>query len=136
MASVGTPDRPSYLSKEESFMYDREANFPMEDTMNDARIEYTENGMTNLSSRRCQIIKISKSSAVLTMPTQFKLPQTFYLDVPSARIGMIGCLVKRVHANNVVEARFLRLINDRDLNRIFVYSTHPNHRNRVLDIYG
>ncbi|KQV44562.1 hypothetical protein ASE37_03405 [Rhizobium sp. Root268] len=117
-------------------MYDREANFPMEDTMNDARIEYTENGMTNLSSRRCQIIKISKSSAVLTMPTQFKLPQNFYLDVPSARIGMVGCLVKRVHANNVVEARFLRLISDRDLNRIFVYSTHPNHRNRVLDIYG
>ncbi len=136
MASAGTVDRPTYLSKEESFMYDREANFPMEDTMNDARIEYTENGMTHLSSRRCQIIKISKSSAVLTMPTQFKLPQNFYLDVPSARIGMIGCLVKRVHANNIVEARFLRLISDRDLNRIFVYSTHPNHRNRVLDIYG
>lgn len=136
MEMAGAVDRPTYLSKEESFMYDREANFPMEDTMNDARIEYTENGMTNLSSRRCQIIKISKSSAVLTMPTQFKLPQNFYLDVPSARIGMIGCLVKRVHANNVVEARFLRLMSDRDLNRIFVYSTHPNHRNRVLDIYG
>ena len=68
-------------------------------------------------------------------PTQFKLPQNFYLDIPSARIGMIGCIVKRVHANNIIEARFLRLMSERDLNRIFVYSTHPNHRNRVLDIY-
>jgi len=67
--------------------------------------------------------------------TQFRLPQNFYLDIPSARIQMIGCLLKRVHANNVVEARFLRLLTDRDLNRIFVYSTHPNHRNRTLDIY-
>ena len=129
-------DRPTYLSREESFMYDREANFPMEDTCNEARIEYTENGMLNLSSRRCQLLKISKSSAILAMPTQFKLPQNFYLDIPSARISMIGCLLKRVHANNVVEARFLRLMTERDLNRIFVYSTHPNHRNRTLDIYS
>ena len=129
-------DRPTYLSREESFMYDREANFPMEDTCNEARIEYTENGMLNLSSRRCQLLKISKSSAILAMPTQFKLPQNFYLDIPSARISMIGCLLKRVHPNNVVEARFLRLMTERDLNRIFVYSTHPNHRNRTLDIYS
>ena len=39
------------------------------------------------------------------------------------------------HANNVVEARFLRMLTDRDLNCIFVYSIHPNHRNRTLDIY-
>lgn len=128
--------RPSYLSKEESFMYDREAYFPMEDTRNEARIEYTEKGVTNISSRRCEIVKLSKSSAVLAMPTQFKLPENFYLDVPSARIPMIGCLVKRVHANNLLETRFLRMLSDRDLNRIFVYSTHPNHRNRTLDIYG
>ena len=50
-------DKPTYLSKEESFMYDREANFPMEDTRNDARIEYTENGMLNLTSRRCELLK-------------------------------------------------------------------------------
>ncbi len=124
-----------FLNKEESFMYDREANFPMEDTRNDARIEFTEKGMQNLSSRRCEIIKLSKSSAIIGIVTKFQLPQNFYLDIPSARIPLIGCLLKRVHANNLIEARFLRLLSDRDLNRIFVYSTHPNHRNRTLDIY-
>jgi hypothetical protein len=125
-----------FLNKEESFMYDREANFPMEDTRNEARIEFTERGLQHLSSRRCEIIKLSKSSAVISILTKFHLPQNFYLDIPSARIPLIGCLLKRVYANNVIEARFLRLLSDRDLNRIFVYSTHPNHRNRTLDIYG
>ena len=49
---------------------------------------------------------------------------------------MIGCLALRVHANDTVEARFLRLLAEKDMNRIFVYSTHPNHRDRILDIYG
>ncbi|SDN74271.1 hypothetical protein SAMN05216328_13543 [Ensifer sp. YR511] len=91
--------------------------------------------MPQLSARRCEILKLSKSGAVLGIATQFRLPQNFYLDIPSARIQMVGCLLKRVHANNVVEARFLRLLTDRDLNRIFVYSTHSNHRNRKLEIY-
>ncbi|KQS90966.1 hypothetical protein ASG68_02420 [Rhizobium sp. Leaf453] len=117
-------------------MYDREAYFPLEETHNEARIEYTENGMLNLTSRRCELLQISKSSAVIGITTQFRLPQNFYLDITGARIGMIGCLVRRVHANNILEARFLRLISDRDLNKIFVYSTHPNHRGRVLDIYN
>ncbi|MBD9524978.1 MULTISPECIES: hypothetical protein [Ensifer] len=124
-----------FLNKQESFMYDRETNFPMEDTRNDARIEYTEKGMTQLSSRRCEIIKLSKSGALISILTQYTLPQNFYLDIPSARIQMVGCLTKRVHANNIIEAQFLRMLTDRDLNRIFVYSTHPNHRNRTLDIY-
>ena len=131
-----TGDRPTYLSREESFMYDREVTFPMEETRNEARIEYTENSIQNLSSRRCEILQISRSSVVLGISTQFRLPPNFYLDVPSARIGMIGCVVKRVHINNVVEARFLRLVAERDLKRIFVYSTHPKHRNLTLDIYG
>lgn len=91
--------------------------------------------MTQLSSRRCEILKLSKSGAVLGIMTHYQLPQNFYLDIPSARIQMVGCLLKRVHTNNVVEARFLRPLSDRDLNRIFVYSTHPNHRSRTLDIY-
>ncbi|WP_077962323.1 hypothetical protein [Ensifer adhaerens] len=124
-----------FLNKEESFMYDRETNFPMEDTRNEARIEYTEKGMTQLSSRRCEIIKLSKSGALISILTQYQLPQNFYLDIPSARIQMVGCLLRRVHANDVIEARFLRMLTDRDLSRIFVYSTHPNHRNRTLDIY-
>lgn len=135
MRSTANVMHQHFLNKEESFMYDRETNFPMEDTRNEARIEYTEKGMQHLSSRRCEIIKLSKSSAVIGILTQFHLPQNFYLDIPSARVPLIGCLLKRVHANNIIEARFLRLLSDRDLNRIFVYSTHPNHRNRTLDIY-
>ncbi|WP_412556111.1 hypothetical protein [Sinorhizobium meliloti] len=94
-----------------------------------------EKGMQHLSSRRCEIIKLSRSSALIGILTQFQLPQNFYLDIPSARIPLIGCLLRRVHANNIIEARFLRLLSERDLDRIFVYSTHPNHRNRTLDIY-
>ncbi|MDX3926345.1 MAG: hypothetical protein QHC90_11160 [Shinella sp.] len=136
MAMQG-PAYQNYLNKEESFMYDREKTFPMEDTCNEARIEFTESGgIVNLVSRRCQIVKLSKSGAVLAISTKFQLPRNFYLDIVSARIPMIGCLVQRVHANDIVEARFLRLLSDRDLNRIFVYSTHPNHRNRTLDIYS
>jgi len=37
-----------YLQREESFMYDREARFPMEDTLNAARIEYTEKGVMHI----------------------------------------------------------------------------------------
>lgn len=129
--------RPIYLNKEESFMYDREKNFPMEDTCNEARIEFTENGgIVNLASRRCQIIKLSRSGALLKISTKFKLPKNFYLDIVSARVPMIGCLALRVHVNDTVEARFLRMLAEKDLNRIFVYSTHPNHRNRTLDIYS
>ena len=129
--------RNSYLNKEESFMYDREKSFPLEDTCNEARIEFTETGgIMNLVSRRCQIIKLSKSGAVIAISTKFKLPQNFYLDIQSARIPMIGCLVQRVHANDLLEARFLRMLSDKDLQRIFVYSTHRNHQNRTLDIYG
>lgn len=118
-------------------MYDREKTFPMEDTCNEARIEFTENGgMVNLASRRCQIIRLSRSGALLKISTRFKLPRNFYLDVVSARVPMIGCLALRVHANDTVEARFLRLLAEKDMNRIFVYSTHPNHRDRTLDIYG
>ena len=70
------------------------------------------------------------------MATNFELPRNFYLDIVSARIPMIGCLTQRVYPNDVVEARFLRLLSDKDLQRIFVYSTHRNHQGRTLDIYS
>ena len=137
MSIYGQGQRGSYLNKEESFMYDREKSFPMEDTCNEARIEFTESGgLVNLVSRRGIITKLSRSGAVITMTTKFQLPRNFYLDIVSARIPMIGCLAQRVHANDIVEARFLRLLAEKDMNRVFVYSTHPNHRNRTLDIYG
>jgi len=40
----------------------------------------------------------------------------------------------KVFSNNTVEVRFLRLLTEKEMNKIFVYSTHPAHKNRVLDI--
>jgi hypothetical protein len=127
-------EKRSFLSKEESFMYDRETRFPMEDTMNAGRIEYTEKGVMNMASRRCDIIRISRSGAILALLTKYTLPEQFYLDLPDARLNKIGCMLMRVYANNTIEVRFLRILAEKEMNRIFVYSTHPAHRDRVLDV--
>ncbi len=123
-----------FLNKEESFMYDRETRFRMEDTLNAARIEYTENGVLNMAARRCEILRISVSGAVIGILTQYKLPEQFYLDIPDARISKIGCVLMKTFANNTIEVRFLRLLSQKELDRIFVFSTHPAHRDKVLDI--
>ncbi len=137
MSIQGQDPRGNYLNQEESFMYDREKRFPLEDTCTEARIEFTESGgLVNLVSRRGVIVKLSRSGAVIIMTSKFQLPRNFYLDIVSARIPMIGCLTQRVYPNDVVEARFLRLLSDKDLQRVFVYSTHRNHQGRTLDIYG
>ncbi|MFT4180683.1 MAG: hypothetical protein QM636_02065 [Rhizobium sp.] len=115
-------------------MYDREARYRMEDTMNAARIEYTEKGVMNLASRRCDIIRISQTTAILAILTQYNLPRQFYLDIPDARIHKVGCVLMKILPKNTVEVRFLRLLTEKEMNKIFVYSTHPAHRNRVLDI--
>ena len=115
-------------------MYDREGRVPMVDTMNAARIEYTEKGVMHLASRRCDLIKISPRGALLVLNTEFTVPKAFYLDIPDARINRVGCVLIRVHPNNLVEARFLSPISDRDLNRIFAFSTHPSHRDVLLDV--
>jgi hypothetical protein len=123
-----------FLNKEESFMYDREQRFKMEDTMNAGRIEYTEKGVLNMAQRRCDVLRISMSEAVLGLLTQYNLPEQFYLDVPDARISKVGCLLMRVNPNNTINVRFLRLLTQKELDRIFVFSTHPAHRDRKLDI--
>lgn len=115
-------------------MYDREGRFRMEDTRNAARIEYTEKGVMHMASRRCDVIRISRSSAILGLLTQYTLPQQFYLDIPDARISKIGCVLMKVFVNNTIEVRFLRLLSEKELDRIFVFSTHPAHRDKVLDI--
>ncbi|KKX32001.1 hypothetical protein [Rhizobium sp. LC145] len=115
-------------------MYDRESRFKMEDTMNAARIEYTEKGVLNMAQRRCDVLRISRSGAVLGLLTQYKLPEQFYLDIPDARISKIGCLLMRANMNNTIDVRFLSLLSQKDLDRIFVFSTHPSHRDRTLDI--
>jgi hypothetical protein len=125
-----------FLNKEESFMYDREQRFRMEDTMNAARIEYTEKGVMHMASRRCDIVRISMSTAKLEYLTQFNLPKHFYLYITDARITKVGCMLMRVNANNTIEVRFLRLLTQKEMNKIFVYSTHPAHRDYVLDVRG
>lgn len=124
----------NYFQREESFMYDREKRFAMEDTMNAARIEYTEKGVMNMAARRCDLVRISLSGALLHFITKCELPQQFYLDVPDARIMKVGCLLMKNFPNNTAEVRFLRLMTQKELDRIFVFSTHPNHRDRVLDV--
>jgi hypothetical protein len=74
------------------------------------------------------------SEAVLGLLTQYNLPEQFYLDVPDARISKVGCLLMRVNPNNTINVRFLRLLTQKELDRIFVFSTHPAHRDRKLDI--
>lgn len=115
-------------------MYDREGRFTMEDTMNAARIEYTEKAVMNMASRRCDVIKISPSEAILAFFIQQNLPSQFYLDIPDARINKIGCVLMKAHPNNTVQVRFLRLLNQKEIDRIFVFSTHPAHRNKTLDL--
>ncbi|WJH39017.1 hypothetical protein N7E02_19130 [Aliirhizobium terrae] len=115
-------------------MYDREQRFKMEDTMNAGRIEYTEKAILNMAQRRCDVLRISMSEAVLGLLTQYNLPEQFYLDIPDARISKVGCLLMRVNINNTINVRFLRLLTQKELDRIFVFSTHPAHKDRKLDI--
>jgi hypothetical protein len=123
-----------FLNKEESFMYDREARFKMHDTMNAARIEYTENGVMNMAQRRCDVLQISETEAVLGIITQYHLPKQFYLDIPDARISKVGCILMRVNTNNTIQVRFLKMLTKKEMNRIFVFSTHPNHRDMTIDL--
>jgi hypothetical protein len=129
---TGAPSH--YLKREESFMYDRESRFKMEDTMNAGRIEYTEKHVMHMAGRRCDVIRISMSGAVLALLTQTNLPNEFVLDIPDARIMKIGCVLMRQNANNTIEVRFLRLLTQKELDRVFIFSTHPAHKDRKLDV--
>lgn len=132
--SVPIATSEHYLRREESYMYDREPRFPAHRTMNAARIEYTENGISHVASRRCDMIQVSKHGALLSILTQYHLPTEFYLDLPDAKISKVGCKLVKVNANNTIEVRFLRGLTEKEMNRIFVYSTHPDHRNVHLDL--
>lgn len=131
---MSAPPKEHFLNREESFMYDREGRFQMEDTLNAARIEYQERVVTHLASRRCDLVRISPAGAVLSLLTQFHVPKQFYLDIPDARIAKIGCVLMKTFTNNTVEARFLKLLTKKEMDRIFVFSTHPAHRDRVIDV--
>jgi hypothetical protein len=71
--------------------------------MNAARLEYTENGVMNMASRRCDIIRISKSSAVLAILTQFNLPRQFYRRAPTDLNDKAREIVSRALHHFVIE---------------------------------
>ena len=74
------------------------------------------------------------SGAIISLITQVNLPKQFYLDIPDARINKVGAVLMKSFANNTAEIRFLRLLTQKELDRIFVFSTHPAHKDRVLDV--
>jgi len=40
----------------------------------------------------------------------------------------------RVNTNNTIQVRFLKMLTKKEMNRIFVFSTHPNHRDMTIDL--
>ncbi|WP_165221197.1 hypothetical protein [Affinirhizobium pseudoryzae] len=115
-------------------MYDRETRFKLEETMNAGRIEFTEKHVMHMGQRRCDVIAISMSGAVLSLLSQSNLPNEFVLDIPDARIMKIGCVLMRMNTNNTIDVRFLRMLTEKELDRIFIFSTHPAHKDRKLDV--
>lgn len=125
--SKGT-GRTSYLSREESHMYDKEPQYPLEATSNAAVVEYTLNGLTHLESRRCTLVRISKSSAHIEFTTEGRVADQMTLAIPDARIERLGCVKVREHQSRLsgnkvtVILRFLRLLSDQELASIMKYS--------------
>lgn len=124
----------SYLSREESFMYDKEPKFPLEATNNAARVEYSKNGLTFMESRRGQITRISKAGAIIDFMVDTELPDSVTLDIPDARIEKIGCVKKAEQRNRIGDAkvsvtlRFLRVLTDKEMANIKRYSLLPQAR--------
>lgn len=129
----------SYLTREESFMYDKEPKFPLEATNNAARIEYAKKGLSFLESRRCQISRISKSGAIVDFTVDTEVPDSLTLDIPDARIEKIGCVKVNERRNRdgdskvSVTLRFLRTLTDRELGSIKQHSLLPT-QNRLPNV--
>jgi hypothetical protein len=119
----------TYLGREESHMYDKEPKFPLEATANAARIEYTLRGLSHLEGRRCNLTRISKSSAMVEFATDHPVADQVFLSIPDARIERIGCVKvnemrNRISENKVtVTLRFLTLLDDRQLGAILSHSS-------------
>jgi hypothetical protein len=122
----------SYLSREESFMYDKETKFPLEATNNAARVEYMRNGLTFTESRRCKLSRISRSGAIIEFSVDAALPDAMTLDIPDARIEKIGCVKAGERRTTIgeksvnVTLRFLRMLSEKELASIKQHSLLPN----------
>jgi hypothetical protein len=134
----------SYMTREESFMYDREPKFPLEATNNAGRVEYMRNGLSFTESRRCTLTRISRASAIIAFPVEAELPGSMTLDIPDARIAKIGCVKQSERKTSMgdvkvmVTLRFLRTLTERELASIKQQSLLSNgqqkkrHPNVVL----
>lgn len=119
----------SYLSREESFMYDKEPKFPLEATNNGARVEYTLNGLSHTESRRCTLLRISRSSAMVEFETDGRVADQLNLAIPDARLEKIGCVKvaeqkSRMSGSKVtVTLRFLKLLEEKDVAKVLALSS-------------
>lgn len=122
----------SYLSREESVMYDKEPKFPLEATNNAARVEYLRNGLTFAESRRCKLSRISRSGAIIEFAVDSVIPDSMTLDIPDARIEKIGCVKQSERCTTIgekrvtVTLRFLRMLSEKELASIKQHSLLPN----------
>jgi hypothetical protein len=118
----------NYLGREESQMYDREPKYPLQATSNAAHIEYTLRGLTHLESRRCTLVRISKSSAMVEFQTELDVADQVFLSIPDARVERIGCVkiaqvqTRLSEAKVTVTLRFLKPLEDRQLSSILANS--------------
>ncbi|MBY3155329.1 hypothetical protein HFO56_23685 [Rhizobium laguerreae] len=128
----------SYLSREESFMYDKEPKFPLEATNNAARVEYLRNGLTFTESRRCKLVRISRAGAIIEFTVDTVLPDSMTLDVPDARIEKIGCVKQSERRTTLgekgvnVTLRFLRMLTEKELGKIKQNSLLPKGQQQRL----
>jgi len=121
----------NYLSREESFMYDREPKFPLLATSNAVRIEYTKTGITFFESRRGTLTRISRSGGIIEFTADHEIPDSFTLDIPDARIEKMGCvkiLERRQKLGDCrvsVTFRCLKVLSERDHAKILDHSALP-----------
>lgn len=119
----------TYLTREESFIYDKEPKFPLEATSNAALIGYPTKGLSFVESRRGQVTRISKSGVIIDFMVDAAVPENVTLDIPDARIVKIGCVKVSERRNRLgdsrlsVTLRFLRLLTDREIENIKKHST-------------
>lgn len=117
----------SFVHVAPSIIHDVEPKFPYRNVRNSARIEYQAKGLRWPESRRCDVIKISESSAILEFALPVVAPDELVLDIPDARIKKIGCQV--VHrAEKALTLRFMGAISEKEINKIIAHSQDTRGR--------
>ncbi|MCZ7862798.1 hypothetical protein O9X98_15590 [Agrobacterium salinitolerans] len=130
----------TYLTREESFMYDKEPKFPLEATSNAGTIRYPTKALSGVEGRRGQITRISKAGAIMDFLLDAQIPENVTLDIPDGKIEKIGCLKVGERRNRMgdsklsITLRFLRTLTDKELEGIKRHSllSGQNRRPNVV----